>query len=177
MLFGVPTFQITFVSRLFGIAMNTGQMAGPPSLLLSCFVAVSYVGLLPCVWSWTICDVTSRPFGAVGDGLSKDTTPIRQALSECDEVVLPEFKTFLTGPLNLTTNQVLTVDGTLLASTDKRDYPLVPPLIGYGWGEDKNCFPRDEGVHKIIVGSLRYAPVIDWGLPCQQRDGNWVWGY
>ena len=63
-------------------------------------------------------------------------------------------------PLNLTSNQRLQVDGTLLASTDKRDYPLVRPLLGYGWGNDENCFPPGAAPHKIVVGSLRYAPVV-----------------
>jgi len=47
-----------------------------------------------------------------------------------------------------------------LASQEKSDYPFVAPLIGYGWGNDKNCFPPDMSPHKIIVGSLRYAPII-----------------
>jgi hypothetical protein len=63
-------------------------------------------------------------------------------------------------PLNLTSNQRLQVDGTLLASTDKRDYPLVRPLLGYGWGNDENCFPPGAAPHKVVIGSLRYAPVV-----------------
>lgn len=50
--------------------------------------------------------------------------------------------------------------GTLLASVDKKDYPLVLPMTGYGWGDDENCFPPDVDRHKIIIGSLRYSPVI-----------------
>ena len=80
---------------------------------------------------WRACDVTSEPFGAVGDGLSTDTTALRAALESCDEVLLPAGRTFLTGPLNLSSNQVLAVDGVLLASTDRADYPLIDPLMGY----------------------------------------------
>jgi hypothetical protein len=36
---------------------------------------------------------------------------------------------------------VLVVDGTLLASTNIADYPLVAPLVSYGWSIDSNCFP------------------------------------
>ena len=36
----------------------------------------------------------------------------------------------VTGPQNLTSNQVLRVDGTLLASNDKHAYNLIDPLMG-----------------------------------------------
>lgn len=110
--------------------------------------------------AWHVCDVTSSQFGAKGDGVSDDTTAIRSALAACDEVVLPLGSSFLSGPVNLTSHQRLRVDGTFLASQDKNDYPLVAPLLGYGWGDDMNCFPPDASPHKIVVGSLRYAPVI-----------------
>lgn len=29
-----------------------------------------------------------------------------------------------------------------------------------GWGNDENCFPAGAAPHKIVVGSLRYAPII-----------------
>eukprot|EP00041_Stephanoeca_diplocostata_P037171 m.1392281 g.1392281 ORF g.1392281 m.1392281 type:complete len:469 (+) comp24991_c0_seq67:3258-4664(+) len=112
------------------------------------------------VSSWRICDVTMAPFNAVGDGRTLDTQSIRSALKNCDEVVLPFSKKFLTGPLNLTSNQRLSVQGTLLASQRKEDYPLISPVLGYGWGDDENCFPPGAAPHKIVVGSLRYAPVV-----------------
>lgn len=110
--------------------------------------------------SWRVCNVAELPYAAIGDGVSKDTHAIQSALSECDEVWLPAGRSFLSGPLNLTSNQVFRVDGTLLASTDKHDYALIAPLMGYGWGDDQNCFPPDVDKHKIIIGSLRYTPVI-----------------
>jgi hypothetical protein len=58
-------------------------------------------------------------------------------LTTCEQVHLPVGMTFLTGPVNLTSNQLLRVDGTMLASTDKHDYPLVQPIMGYGWGDDE----------------------------------------
>lgn len=112
------------------------------------------------IFSWRVCDVSSPEFGAVGDGSLKDTDAIRKAISSCDETVLPAGRSFLTGPLNLSSHQLLRVEGTLLASTDKADYPLVAPMIGDGWGNDENCFPPDASPHKIVVGSLSYAPVI-----------------
>lgn len=55
---------------------------------------------------------------------------------------------------------MLAVNGKLLASTDKADYNLIAPLMGYGWGDDENCFGPDAAPHKIVVGSLRYTPII-----------------
>ncbi len=92
--------------------------------------------------SWRVCDVTEAGFDAVGDGVAVDSASIRQALVQCDEVILPAGRSFLTGPQNLSSNQVLRVDGTLLASTDPADYPLIAPLMGYGWGDDMNCAQR-----------------------------------
>ena len=104
------------------------------------------------------CDVTHGPFAAVGDGKHDDTEAIRSALKQCDSVLLPAGKRFLTGPLNLTSNQALIVDGTLLASTRIADYPLVAPLASYGWSIDSNCFPF--GV-EIVPGALNYQAIIN----------------
>ena len=41
------------------------------------------------------CDVTSAPFGAVGDGRHDDTKALRSALVHCDSVLLPKGKQFL----------------------------------------------------------------------------------
>jgi len=107
----------------------------------------------------SFCDVTGAPFGAAGDGMKDDTLAIRSALSQCDEVLLPEDKSFLTGPLNLTSNQRFVVDGTLLASTNISDYPMVAPVIGYGWSIDSNCFSVQ--VPEIVPGSLNYQAIIN----------------
>ena len=91
-------------------------------LLLGCWAAQAQ--------AWSVCDVTDAPHLAVGDGLASDTLALRSALAACSEVVLPAGRTFLTGPLNLTSNQRLVVQGTLLASVDPSDYPLVDPIVG-----------------------------------------------
>ena len=118
----------------------------------------TFASLLGLTVSWKVCDV--REHGAVGDGLTSDTEAVRRALALCDEVVLPAAHTFLSGPLNLTSNQRLNVQGTLLASVEPADYPLVLPMTGYGWGDDENCFPPDADKNKIILGSLRFSPVV-----------------
>jgi polygalacturonase len=104
------------------------------------------------------CDVTSAPFDAVGDGTHDDTAALRSALEKCDSVLLPQGKSFLTGPLNISSNQVLVVDGTLLASTNVDDYPLVAPLMSYGWSIDSNCFPYGT---EIVPGALNYQAIIN----------------
>mgnify|MGYP006145172211 CR=1 FL=1 len=119
-----------------------------------------FVLFLSTTLAWHVCDVTRAPYNASGDGVTKDTLALRAALEDCDEVLLPASRTFLTGPVNLTSNQVLVVDGTLLASVDTHDYALVAPLMSYGWGNDENCFPPDADKYKIIVGSRRYAPIV-----------------
>jgi hypothetical protein len=96
----------------------------------------------------------------IGDGITDDTVALRSSLAACDEVRLKVGRAFLSGPLNLTSNQRLVVDGTLLASQDKRAYPLIAPVLGYGWSNDENCFPPDAAPHKIVIGRLRYAPIV-----------------
>ena len=59
--------------------------------------------------AWVECDVTSADFGAKGDGTTYDTDAIRKALESCNVVLLPAGHTFLTGPLNITSNQVFQV--------------------------------------------------------------------
>lgn len=113
--------------------------------------------LVAAVRGWRVCDVTAPPFGAHGDGHSLDHAPLQAALTACDEVLLPAGGVFLSGPLNLTSNQRLDVQGVLLASMDPRDYPLVAPVLGYGWSDDMNCFPPGMEPHKIVPGALRYA--------------------
>ena len=109
---------------------------------------------------WRVCDITQPPYGAVGNGIAKDTIALRSALADCDHVYVPRGRTFLTAPLNMTSNQVLEVDGTLLASAEPSDFNLILPLMGYGWGNDENCFPPGTSPYKIHVGSLRYTPVV-----------------
>eukprot|EP01050_Picozoa_sp_SAG11_P005014 SAG11_NODE_337_length_10541_cov_14.862574_3_plen_216_part_00 len=59
----------------------------------------------------------------------------------------------------LAVGQALIVDGTLLASTNVADYPLVAPLASYGWSIDSNCFPY--GVPEFVPGALNYQSIIN----------------
>ena len=86
-----------------------------------------------------IFDITA--FGAVGDGVTKNTGAFERAIEACAdavingagcEVVVPAGGVFLTGSFNLTSGMTFTVDGTILGSPDPSDYPLLPPLPSWG---------------------------------------------
>ena len=85
------------------VQVDGATRGGGVSIVL-CVLCSTYLAA-----AWRVCDVTDKSLGfvaAVGDGLAKDTVTLRRALRTCDEVVLPAGKSFLSGPLNLTTNQV-----------------------------------------------------------------------
>lgn len=72
-----------------------------------------------------------RDFGATGDGATKDTAALQQAIDRCwalggREVVVPPGK-YLTGALALRSNTTLRLekDATLLGSPDLADYPVM----------------------------------------------------
>jgi polygalacturonase len=81
-------------------------------------------------------------FGAKGDGIADDTYTLRMTLDEAASlggaiVLLPENYSFVSGPLNLTSNIILQVDGALRALTWSTTYwPQIPPLEVYGCSED-----------------------------------------
>ncbi|KAH8044789.1 glycosyl hydrolase [Aureococcus anophagefferens] len=55
---------------------------------------------------------------------------------------------------------VLRVDGALLASTIPAQYPLMEPVVGYGWSRDTNCFPANSTRRGFREGARRHAPVV-----------------
>lgn len=68
-----------------------------------------------------------KDFGAVGDGVTKDTEAIQKAIDECKEgetVLLPAGK-YLSGALNLHGDMTLYLakDAQLIPSTELKDYP------------------------------------------------------
>lgn len=91
-----------------------------------------------------------REFGAVGDGVAKDTHAIQLALDRCavfgaGEVVLSA-GTYLTGALRIGANTTLRIEAgaTLQGSPDLADYPIVqvrwegrwiPGYIGLVWAQ------------------------------------------
>jgi polygalacturonase len=79
-----------------------------------------------------------RDFGAVGDGATLDTAAVRSAFAAAaaangGEVVFPAGYTFLTGPFNFTSNNAITVAGTVMFTNDPRvDWPVIPYFQWFG---------------------------------------------
>jgi polygalacturonase len=122
--------------------------------------------------SWRTCDISLPPFSAESYS-PKDsdleqqeqvenihTAIMQRAVKLCHEIVIPLGLVIRSGPFNLTSNQVLTVDGSLIASSDRRKFPLVAPMLGFGWSNDGACFPKNVTSHKVMPGALRYAPFL-----------------
>lgn len=75
-----------------------------------------------------IFDVTK--YGAAGDGVTLDTKAIQDAIDACTpnaKVLVPQGKTFKTGPITLKSDMIFEVDGTLLGSDNADDYPYPDP--------------------------------------------------
>ena len=71
-----------------------------------------------------------RDFGAIGDGMTKDTAAIQQAIDRCwvlggGEVLVPAGN-YLTGAIALRSNTILRLDkdATILGTPDFADYPV-----------------------------------------------------
>lgn len=77
--------------------------------------------------------VNVRDFGAVGDGITDDTTAIQTAIHGCPEGgrVLVPAGTYLCAPITLRSNMTLDLNegATLLAVTDESRYPVWPGEI------------------------------------------------
>ena len=123
----------------------------------------------------TICDVTQAPWHAKGDGITDDTSAIQTAIRGCGvgrngrgqdvvEVLLPRNRSFVSGALNLTSNLILRIRGTILASTAPPSYPVVPALEGYG-----SC--RDNGYPHSHSDRRHQALISGWKM-----DNVWVDG-
>eukprot|EP01123_Difflugia_compressa_P006096 TRINITY_DN18245_c0_g1_i1.p1 TRINITY_DN18245_c0_g1~~TRINITY_DN18245_c0_g1_i1.p1 ORF type:complete len:408 (-),score=52.91 TRINITY_DN18245_c0_g1_i1:40-1263(-) len=91
-------------------------------------------------------------YGAHGDGKTLDTNAIKGAIGAAHNggggtVFFPAGK-YLTGPFNLTSNMVLSLDpkATILAAQDMTLYGIIPAFPSYGVGRD--------------VGPDNYEPVV-----------------
>jgi len=99
-----------------------------------------------------ICNV--RTFGAVGNGIQKDTVAIQNAIDKCASLGggIVEIPTgiFLSAPLFLKSNIVLKVDvgATLLASQVPQDY-VVPP--GVTVATPMLAFINSFNIHNIVI--------------------------
>eukprot|EP01043_Picozoa_sp_COSAG02_P036941 COSAG02_NODE_2741_length_8123_cov_5.360793_6_plen_219_part_00 len=78
-------------------------------------------------------------FGAVGDGVTKDTKAVEKAVAAVKEagagtVYFPSGGRFLVAPFNLTSHCTVYIDAgaSLVASPVPSDWPLIPALPSYG---------------------------------------------
>ena len=116
--------------------MPTAMASGSKPCLQQLFTSAALCALLlasgAAACAERVCDV--KTFGAKGDGTSKDTHAIQNAIDACAEknggTVRLASGTFLSGPIVLKSNITLEVDAgaTLLGSQDKADYPEVEEL-------------------------------------------------
>src|ERR1017187_4555942 len=105
-----------------------------------------------------------RDFGSTGDGVTKDTAAIQQAIDRCwvlggGEVLVPAGN-YLTGALALKSNTLLRLDkdAAILGSPDFADYPVSQVRWEGKWiqGRTALIYANDAG-HTGIVGPGRIA--------------------
>ena len=68
-------------------------------------------------------------YGAKGDGVTLDSIPIRDAIAACDHVVFPGGKQFLTGTVELRSNLILEVVGTIMGAAGHIAIPPKNPFM------------------------------------------------
>jgi len=127
----------------------------------------------------TIFDVTS--YGAVGDGVTDDTHSIAAALvvaskSSPSTVLFPAHKTFLTGPLNMSSNMTLHVEGTIRGITGNNTakgiagWPQIPPLPSYGDSRDGPYLQ-----YQALVFARDATNIAITGTGTIDGQGEWWW--
>ena len=112
-----------------------------------------------------VCNV--REYGAKGDGITKDTAAIQQAIDDCASkgggtVVLDGDAVFVSAPILLKSHITLSIAAgtTLAGSTDHDDYP------------DKQEF-RDRGKQALITANDAEDITIDGGGIIDGRGASW----
>eukprot|EP01052_Picozoa_sp_SAG31_P001024 SAG31_NODE_33_length_32018_cov_69.763088_8_plen_174_part_00 len=89
--------------------------------------------------------VSVEDFGAVGDNKTDNTHAFRSALlavkESGGEVVVPAGKIYQTAPINLTSNTVLRVEGTMRAVTNREKFPKIGvlPSVGHDYDTNSQC--------------------------------------
>lgn len=93
-------------------------------------------------------------FGAVGDGVTKDTVAVEKAVAAvkaagAGTVYFPPGRRFVVAPFNLTSHCTLYIDAgaSLVASKLSSDWPLIPALPSYGVGQRGGELRRTSLIH------------------------------
>ncbi len=110
-----------------------------------------------------------RDFGATGDGKTKDTAAIQQALDRCSvlgggEVLVPAGD-YLTGPIALKSNTLLRLEegATLNGSPDMADYPLTQVQWEGKWIKGYLCMVSAMDAENISIvgkGKIVGSPTV-----------------
>jgi polygalacturonase len=125
-------------------------------------------------------DVTQ--FGAVGDGVTEDTVALQRAISSSAStektliVHLPANKTFPSAPLNLSSNVILHVDGSLEAITNSTRFfhmlwPQIPPLPNYASSEDNGRYLQ----YQSFLYASKANNITISGSGTIDGKGQWWW--
>lgn len=124
-------------------------------------------------------DVTA--YGAVGDGVTDDTKAVAKALLAAGKhhpsvVLFPGDKTFLTGPINMTSDMTIQVDGTLKAKSGNNTadgiagWPQIPPLPSYGNSRDGAYLQFQAFVYAHTASNIAIN-----GSGTIDGQGDWWW--
>lgn len=125
-----------------------------------------------------------KKFGATGDGSVFDTGAIQAAILACPPggtVYLPK-GTYLTTPLFLKSNMTLWLDreATLLGTTDRRLYPILPGMVRGTNEQDEYNFgswegnPLDSFASLITAIDAAHVDIIGEGtLDGNAQNGDW----
>ena len=133
-------------------------------------------------------DVDITRYGAIGDGLTLNTTAIQKAIDDCSssgggKVIFPAGK-FLSGTIVLKNNTILHLnkDAVLLGSTNVNDYRNIDPFadglgIDVGWAllvavDAKNIGIEGEGAIDGQGSALKAAQILTDTRPEGQRWGR-----
>ena len=139
--------------------MRTAMLL-PTCLLALWSLCVSFATASPPSWP----SVTITSFGATGDNRTDNTGPIRAALAYVaaaggGEVIVPPGGVFQTGPLNLSSNVCLTVQGGLVGIPHSALFPIVAELPSYD-DMPSRAHPLIWSLHSTNI-SIRGGGVID----------------
>lgn len=111
--------------------------------LSSASLAVLLLGCLsPSAHGWK--SVSVEDFGAIGDNATDNTKAFRAALAAVvggGEVLVPASKVFRTAPVNLTSNVVFRVEGTMRAIQNRSLFPKIGilPSVGHDYDTNGQC--------------------------------------